>query len=105
MADGPGFGELIELGIRRLPRGEATELCSGLEPEGSIDGMNGPIDMYGLERGWMVVEPVPGGDRVLRFFISRADAEGFMNRRMEQFDRLWDGCGCRIDYDSKEPTW
>lgn len=97
--------ELRSRGTLRLGPGSGADCLGDLEPILSEQGMNGPIEVYSLEDLWVAVEPVPGGDRVLRAYSSLSEAEDFVRRRMDQFDRLWDGCGCRIDYDRRDPGW
>jgi len=36
---------------------------------------------------------------VLRPFEDETGARTFLARRREEYDRMWDGCGCRIDYE------
>ena len=47
-------------------------------------------------------EPSPGR-RVLRFLPGGEAARRFVERGMEQYERIWDGCGCRIDYLAPDP--
>ena len=35
---------------------------------------------------------------ILREFPSQGEAEKFVEDRLETYDRMWDGCGCKIDY-------
>ena len=35
---------------------------------------------------------------LLRRFEDDAEADAFIRERLETYDRMWDGCGCRIDY-------
>ena len=36
---------------------------------------------------------------VLRPLADEAAAQAFNERRRDEHDRMWDGCGCKIDYD------
>lgn len=38
---------------------------------------------------------------VARRLKSREHAEEFIEARMAVYDRMWDGCGCRVDYYKK----
>jgi hypothetical protein len=31
----------------------------------------------------------------------RESAREFVSERLAQYDRMWDGCGCKIDYESR----
>ena len=59
---------------------------------GLISLLRGPTGLVLME------EPKPG-KRVLRPMADEATAEQFIRDRMAMYDRMWDGCGCRIDYD------
>ena len=49
--------------------------------------------------GSVAVEQPPNTDeRVLRLFPDAAAAERFLADRLASYERMWDGCGCRIDY-------
>ena len=36
----------------------------------------------------------------LRPLADEDEARSFLERRRAEYDRMWDGCGCRIDYES-----
>ncbi len=36
---------------------------------------------------------------VLRPLADEAEVQAFSERRQDDHDRMWDGCGCKIDYD------
>ena len=38
------------------------------------------------------------GEIIIRRFDSEADALKLLNERMEIYDKMWDGCGCKINY-------
>jgi hypothetical protein len=44
-----------------------------------------------------VEEPSPG-QSVVRWLADREEARRFVGHRLAQYDRMWDGCGCKIDY-------
>ena len=50
------------------------------------------------EVGLVAVEQPSPGERVLRRFSSNKEADRFVQGRLDQYERMWDGCGCRIDY-------
>jgi len=29
---------------------------------------------------------------------NKKEADLFIDERMETYDRMWDGCGCKVDY-------
>ena len=47
----------------------------------------------------LVQEQVPETKKViLRELPSREEANRFVEDRLSTYDRMWDGCGCKIDY-------
>jgi hypothetical protein len=89
-------------GMIRISSADSQLMVSGMDKLKSVPGFNGNMVLYGSPEMKVLVEPVPGGDRVLRLFRSEDEADQFIQKRLEQFDRMWDGCGCKIDYDSLE---
>jgi hypothetical protein len=35
---------------------------------------------------------------IARRFSDQREVDPFVERRLNQYERMWDGCGCRIDY-------
>ncbi len=46
----------------------------------------------------VVLEQADADTFILRRFADDREAELFVQRRLDQYERMWDGCGCRIDY-------
>jgi len=44
-----------------------------------------------------VEQPRPD-ERVVRALGDAEAVRAFVHARMEKYERMWDGCGCRIDY-------
>jgi hypothetical protein len=47
-----------------------------------------------------VQEQTPDGEVLVRRLDSREAAERFVEHRLKDYERMWDGCGCKIDYHS-----
>jgi hypothetical protein len=49
--------------------------------------------------GWLaaVEQPRPE-ERVVRRFDDEDARRAFVRERLEQYERMWDGCGCKVDY-------
>ncbi len=45
-----------------------------------------------------VQEQAPDGGILVRRLNSREAAERFVEDRLNDYERMWDGCGCTIDY-------
>jgi hypothetical protein len=35
---------------------------------------------------------------LIRIMKSKEEAEEFINQRLEIYNRMWDGCGCKVNY-------
>lgn len=44
-----------------------------------------------------VEQPSPT-ERVLRRLTDESEVRRFVQMRLEAYERMWDGCGCKIDY-------
>jgi hypothetical protein len=44
------------------------------------------------------VESPSKGARVARLLGGPDDARAFVAKRMEEYERMWDGCGVKVDY-------
>ena len=62
-------------------------------------GMCRKIRVLRLEGCVLVQENSDRGGILLRELADLDAAERFVRARLETYERMWDGCGCRIDYD------
>ena len=46
----------------------------------------------------LVQEETPDGNALARRMPSIEDANDFVNDRLGSYERMWDGCGCKINY-------
>jgi hypothetical protein len=85
---------VVSMDPRRLPGLlEATEILR-------VDdtGLAGPIRILRLKGRMVIQEQTPDGEVLLRGATTRDSAEAFVDGRLADYERMWDGCGCRIDY-------
>ena len=61
-------------------------------------GLAGWIRVLFIDGRVAVQEQTTDGEILLRRLASRDAAEQFVDRRLTDYERMWDGCGCRIDY-------
>ena len=47
----------------------------------------------------LVQEETPRREALVRFRPSLEAAEDFVRKRLEIYERMWDGCGCKVDYE------
>jgi hypothetical protein len=48
--------------------------------------------------GLAAVESPSASERVVRRIPDEEEARRFVAERLETYERMWNGCGCRIDY-------
>lgn len=58
----------------------------------------GWIRILEIEGLYAVQEQTSEGEVLIRNLNSREAAERFIENRLTDYERMWDGCGCKIDY-------
>jgi hypothetical protein len=61
-------------------------------------GLRGDLWIVQTNAGLAAVEEPTPDQRVVRLLGSPDDASRFIADRLASYERMWDGCGCRIDY-------
>jgi hypothetical protein len=61
-------------------------------------GMVGHLLVIRGSAGYVVVEEQDRYRRVLRRFEEKLSALHFIRDRLDAYERMWDGCCCKIDY-------
>ncbi len=56
------------------------------------------IRILKIENFFYLQETTNQGEIILRKFTNEADAMKLVNDRLEIYDKMWDGCGCKINY-------
>lgn len=56
------------------------------------------IRILKLKDSFLLQETTNRGEIILRKLTSEADAMKLVNDRLEIYDKMWDGCGCKINY-------
>jgi hypothetical protein len=54
--------------------------------------------MRGDSPGFMVAEEPKATERVVRLLGDEGAVAQFVADRMRTYDRMWDGCGCKVDF-------
>jgi hypothetical protein len=49
----------------------------------------------------LVQEETPDREVLVRIRPTREAAEEFVAHRLETYERMWDGCGCKVDYSER----
>ena len=61
--------------------------------------LSGWIRILRIDGQVVIQEQTPDGTTVLvRKLATRKEAERFVVGRLNIYERMWDGCGCKIDY-------
>jgi hypothetical protein len=61
--------------------------------------MAGPLRVLRVGGRILIQEQVPVTKQlVVRELPSMAEADRFVAARLDTYERMWDGCGCKIDY-------
>jgi len=95
LADLLEHGEIVRL--TREERDRVLELAAVFEVPGiPYTGRPTLIRHHGRIAA---LEEISTDSFALRPLADEAAARIFMRRRQDEFDRMWDGCGCKIDYD------
>jgi hypothetical protein len=58
----------------------------------------GWIRILSVDGAVLVQEETPEGNALARRMRSVEDANAFVNDRLGTYERMWDGCGCKINY-------
>ena len=83
-----------------LPASGLAELLVSAEAVREEDTlMAGMIRILVIAKQVVVQEQTPDREKVIvRACASRDEADRFVDDRLSTYDRMWDGCGCKIDY-------
>ncbi len=58
----------------------------------------GMIRILSVGGAILVQEETPDREVLTRGMATREGADTFVNDRLEIYERMWDGCGCKINY-------
>jgi hypothetical protein len=87
-----------------LGAGEWSAVAGGLEVIARHDtGVAGDLLIVRVDGGVAAVEEPKADERVVRRLADDEEARRFVESRLEAYERMWDGCGCKIDYYGGEP--
>jgi hypothetical protein len=99
--DAARLSDLLERGdiVRITPeeRERVLELAADFEIPG--ERYTGRPTLIRHEGRLAALEEVSRESFALRPLADEDEARAFLKRRRDEFDRMWDGCGCKIDYD------
>jgi len=56
------------------------------------------IRLFEFEDDLIIQEKTTKDEYLLRVMKTTKEAEEFIKERLEIYNRMWDGCGCKVDY-------
>jgi len=93
------FAQIEDIAIVPLDGEALPELLETAEGNRAEDTcVAGWIRILRINNYFAVQEQTPDGEILVRRLISRQAAERFVEDRLKDYERMWDGCGCTIDY-------
>jgi hypothetical protein len=91
--------QVNERAIVSLDSEDLPKVLAVAEPLRAVDtGLAGWIRIVSIDGHILVQEQTLEGEVLVRKHDSRGAAERFVERRLADYERMWDGCGCKIDY-------
>ena len=93
------FRRLVAEPILRLAPDEWSEaraFCEVVERHST--GVVGELLIISTPSGFAAIEHPNATECVVRYVANPGEVRAFVDRRLEQYARMWDGCGCKIDY-------
>lgn len=85
--------------IVAVPTATWAELATELEELERHDTlMAGDLLIVRGEAGLAAVEQPTPEERVVRLLSDDQEVRRFVADRLASYERMWDGCGCKIDY-------
>ena len=65
------------------------------EHETHISGM---VRLLQLDDKLLIQEKTDKDELLIRLMKTKEEADYFIKERLEIYDKMWDGCGCKVDY-------
>ena len=56
------------------------------------------IRLLKIDNELIIQEKTTKDELLIRSINSIKEAEEFINQRLEIYEKMWDGCGCKVDY-------
>ncbi len=89
--------------IVELTAGELNVLLAAGEVVREDDTkISGTIRIVSVDGVVAVQEQTPKNVILIRALSSLQDAQRLVEERLDTYDRMWDGCGCKVDYYGRE---
>lgn len=70
--------------------------CKVVEEKDTL--ISGKLRLLSFQNNLFTQEQSDKGELLVRFMTNKEEAKEFIDERMETYDKMWDGCGCRVHY-------
>ena len=91
--------EVSKSGVVKIDRDDLSDLLQRAEVVREEDTtLAGRIRVLLLDGHTLVQEETPDRDVLVRRLASIDGANRLVDSRLADYERMWDGCGCKIDY-------
>lgn len=60
--------------------------------------ISGKLRLLNYQNNLLIQEKSNKGELLIRFMQNKVEANKFIDKRLEIYDRMWDGCGCKVEY-------
>ncbi|MFH1276902.1 MAG: hypothetical protein ABIK65_00760 [Candidatus Eisenbacteria bacterium] len=99
MTMGEMFEKLLKKPYLEIGPNDLAALLAQTKPvREETPGGRGPIRLFRSGGRFLFQETSDKGEILVRSFPSREEADRFVENRLDLYDMMWDGCGCKIDY-------
>ena len=56
------------------------------------------IRLLKINNDLILQEKTTKGENLIRYIKTKKEAEELIKARLEIYEKMWDGCGCKVDY-------
>ena len=70
--------------------------CKVVEEKDTL--VSGKLRLLMYQNNLLIQEKSNKGELLIRLMQNEVEANKFIDDRLETYDRMWDGCGCKVDY-------
>jgi hypothetical protein len=78
---------------------QLVELIESLKMVFEEDSMiSGFIRIFEVNSLFIFQEQTPKDEILIRIFNNETEADNLIQNRLDIYEKMWNGCGCRIDY-------
>ena len=85
--------------VLQFRKDNCFQILKEIKPYKEIDThFVGKIVLFEVENEFIAMEEDGKSNYYLRIVKSKEDFDAFVHDRLSIYDRMWDGCGCKVEY-------